>query len=300
MPSRAAIAATIPRPGRATSLVDDAGERFERRAEALAPRQAGRRAAPPRPCPGWPPSASVSTPASLLPPAGCCAGASAWPCACPSLQRPPGNRPVRTARPITSRIRARFAGVTTGPRPPTRRRAASPSAPGTTPSAGAGKSRDAVHPGEVEGQLADPAVGRGGSRRRGRPTRPARPNSRGLVPSQPSTLHAERHPLRRLAGLDALGAQAQQHPRDVDADRADFLARAAQAARRAAVRGTRRMPASSGGEHRADRPGVDAAVGVAADLLVDGAGVEAGAAADAVAGSRPARWRAPGCGRCRR
>ena len=35
-------------------------------------------------------------------------------------------------------------------------------------------------------------------------------------------------------------------------------------------------------EHRADRAAVDPAVGVAADLAVDGAHVEAGAAADAV------------------
>ena len=87
--------------------------------------------------------------------------------------------------------------------------------------------------------------------------------------------------------LDHLCAQVQQHLRDVDLDRADLVARAAEA-RGVRQRGGVLDPDELRREDRADRARVHRAVGVTAGARVDRADVEAGAAADAVrAPARP-------------
>ena len=149
-------------------LVHDAGDGFEGRPEPLAARQPGGRRRDRRRARDRRRRQRVDSGV---------VGARA-PCACGPA--PPGNRPVRTARPITSRIRWRLASITT------RLRAASPSAPGTTPWPERGsRGRRSTRRGA--------AAARGSSRRVAAApatraaTRPARPNSRGLVPSQPRT-----------------------------------------------------------------------------------------------------------------
>ena len=82
--------------------------------------------------------------------------------------------------------------------------------------------------------------------------------------------------------VDDGGALVDEHRRDVDADRADLEAGAAE---RRGVRQGRGLLVGDAVEERvedrADRAGVDRAVGVAADPLVDRAHVEARRAADA-------------------
>src|SRR5690606_22015603 len=89
------------------------------------------------------------------------------------------------------------------------------------------------------------------------------------------------HPARGSPLVRAGRPQGEQHARDVDADRADLAARTAEAAgvRQIAVR---LLPPERWRQHGTDRTGIHAAVGVAADLLVDGTRVQAGAAPDAV------------------
>ena len=88
-------------------------------------------------------------------------------------------------------------------------------------------------------------------------------------------------PQRSAYLLDAPPPEREQHPRDVDADRTHLAARAAEAARLRQV-SERASPCSARREHRTHGPGIHAAVRVAADLLVDGTRVQAGAAADAI------------------
>ena len=81
-------------------------------------------------------------------------------------------------------------------------------------------------------------------------------------------------------GLDRLRAQVQQHLGNVDAHGARVEARAAQRGRE----GQRRAlldPLEHRRQDRADGPGVDRAIGMASGAAVDGADIEAGAAADA-------------------
>jgi hypothetical protein len=78
-------------------------------------------------------------------------------------------------------------------------------------------------------------------------------------------------------------AQFEQHLRDVDFDRADFVAGAAErggVGQRLRVLHLHQLRREDG----ADGAGIDRAVGVAAGLAVDGAGVHAGGAADALEG----------------
>src|SRR5262249_31233305 len=91
-----------------------------------------------------------------------------------------------------------------------------------------------------------------------------------------------RRPLapRRLRA-HRFGPKVQEHPRDVDLDRAHLGAGPAEA-RRERQRGRALDPEQLRRQDRADRPGVHRAVRVAAGARVDGADVEAGAAADAV------------------
>lgn len=92
--------------------------------------------------------------------------------------------------------------------------------------------------------------------------------------------------IRRIVGVRRLGAlvsQVKQDAGDVDVHGADFTAGAAEAAGAGKLGGG----VHSGHlrrEDRTDRSGVDAAVGVATDLSVDGADIEAGAASDAPQG----------------
>ena len=107
------------------------------------------------------------------------------------------------------------------------------------------------------------------------------------------------HPAGPAGLLDVPGAQVDQHSRDVDLHRADVVAGAAQRGR---IRQRRVVldPGELRRQHRADRAGVDRAVGVAAGPLVDRAHVQAGRAADAVQRLR-GRPRRPArrCARCR-
>ena len=131
----------------------------------------------------------------------------------------------------------------------------------------------------------------------GRPSR----TSAGCVISQAKARKASLS--RRLLLLARLGlldlrAQVQQHLGNVDLHRADFGARAAQAGgerQRRLVRDAHELRRDDG----ADRPRIDPRKTVAADLAVHRAGVQAGAAADAIERlalgcGRPAAW----CGRC--
>ena len=140
---------------------------------------------------------------------------------------------------------------------------------------------------------------RGAAPLRPAPREPLRPL---VAPRRRRTSRAsERIAIRSRAGLfvDDLRAQVQQHARDVDLDRADLVAGAAEARR---IRQRLRVldPAQLRREDRADRAGIDGAVRVAAGARVDRADVEARAAADAVQRlrGRPRR-RARACGRCR-
>ena len=131
----------------------------------------------------------------------------------------------------------------------------------------------------------------GGGRRRMRPRR-----TRGLAATAPSRCaHASRRgrpnthltmPIAARSGVapfvwTALARRCSSTLRDVDLDRADLVARAAQRRR---VRQRRRVLDADQlrREDRADRAGVDRAVRVTARARVDGTHVEAGAAADAV------------------
>ena len=113
-------------------------------------------------------------------------------------------------------------------------------------------------------------------------------------------LHRRRRAGRLHPGALAAIAQAQQQIGDRDVDRADLVARAAQAGGRGrSANSGKRSPGQQRRQHRADRSGVDAAVGVAARLPVDRADVQAGAAADAAQDLAARRWPASRCGRCR-
>ena len=160
----------------------------------------------------------------------------------------------------------------------------------------AGKSRVRVHP-RMTGHPCHPAVPRDPAcgKRRQRLRATEEPRSRREPTKQPES---RCDPCRRIPAPRRLVSQRQQHPRDVDPDRADFAARSAQAAGLRQVGHAPRPRALA--LHRADRPGIDAAVRVAADLLVDRTGVQARAAADAVQHLREFRARAAGCGRCPR
>ena len=125
-----------------------------------------------------------------------------------------------------------------------------------------------------------------------RTTSPTRPEARSAPRSRPAAaegpgraLHGHglgrRHPA--AVGVDDLGPQLDQHGRDVDADRAGLEAGAAQGGGvgQAVDLLARARSAQQRVEDRADRAGVDRAVGVTAGALVDRAHVEAGRAPDA-------------------
>src|SRR5690349_8199289 len=80
--------------------------------------------------------------------------------------------------------------------------------------------------------------------------------------------------------VDDVAPQVDQVTRDVDFHRTRFVARAAQAGRLRQILEITE-PLKQRRDQRADRPGIDAAVRVSADLAVNRARVEARAAADA-------------------
>ena len=116
--------------------------------------------------------------------------------------------------------------------------------------------------------------------------RPGEPLRALVAPARPEHLRerVHRQPLGAPARLDLVHdppAQVDEHGRDVDLDRADLVAGAAQRGR---PRQRRRLvePLELRREDRADRARVDRLVGVAAGARVDRADVQAGRAADAV------------------
>src|SRR5262245_6098327 len=78
-------------------------------------------------------------------------------------------------------------------------------------------------------------------------------------------------------------AQLKQHVRDVDLDGADLAACAAQTRSKRQI-GSPLSPNQLRRQHSADRTRIDPAISMAADLLVDRAGIQASSAPDAVQG----------------
>src|SRR5690606_31827815 len=134
--------------------------------------------------------------------------------------------------------------------------------------------------GERPGQPRDPATLRQQPRaeRRDAARRMKQPRAAGSGPERPESAP---DPGWSAPFGHTLRAQRQQHAWDVDAHGADLATRTAQAARVRQVTPLLLAP-QCGCQHRADRAGIDAAVGVSANLLIDRTDVQARAAADAV------------------
>ena len=143
----------------------------------------------------------------------------------------------------------------------------------------AGKCRCCVQPASGPGRRSNPFGPNQRDTRRA--AADANRYSRGRVATKRNT----RNPWPTHRGVcppsSARARSASSILRDVDPHRARFLAGPAQAARLRKI-GPRPEAERARRVHRADRPRIDAAVRVAADLLVDRAGVQARSAADAV------------------
>ena len=135
-------------------------------------------------------------------------------------------------------------------------------------------------------------------------TEPARAPERPGRGAEPGCLR-RRQPVGRLGLADDLAAQVDEHLGDVDPDRADVEAGAAQRRRERQRRGLLvdrmlRDAAQLRRQDRADRARIDRPVGLAAGPLVDGADIQAGRAADAAQRLAPdACPTARPSGRCR-